>query len=275
LGLISEIMGSLRAPRRGNAGTGDRIAAVEAALGRLNHEREAASAKLNRNADRRTELLTIDDSDAEIAAVEADTDRRHRDLERLEAVEASLLAELAELRTGARAAEWRRLEAALLMAADAYLVAGRHACTALARYTGTVDEARAAGFEANAHPYIGPPTLIDGALFDAWESRRENLRSGKAPIPRLATPATAMLPPVRPPAPFPPTPQPAAPKPKPKRALRRDRSAAPDQRLVSILRDGMEIDGFQATVGDVIAVPAAAAQELLRAGSVDLVGGAL
>jgi hypothetical protein len=62
-------------------------------------------------------------------------------------------------------------------------------------------------------------------------------------------------------------PQPA---PKQKRPLRKD-TVAVGGRLVSVLRSGIDIDGFQAMTGDQIALPAEQAELLVRAGSCDYV----
>jgi hypothetical protein len=78
----------------------------------------------------------------------------------------------------------------------------------------------------------------------------------KQPVaaPKPAQPPVALAPPVKP-------------KPRP---LRKD-TVAVGGRLVSVLRSGIDIDGFQARAGDQIALPAEQAEQLVRAGSCDYV----
>jgi hypothetical protein len=70
------------------------------------------------------------------------------------------------------------------------------------------------------------------------------------------------------PQPVPTAPQ--QPAPKPRRPLRKD-TVAVGGRLVSVLRSGIDIDGFQTMTGDQIALPAEQAELLVRAGSCDYV----
>lgn len=55
----------------------------------LDVERQATSEALNKALDRRAGLLLQDDTDELIAAVDAETDRLHLALERLDAIEAA------------------------------------------------------------------------------------------------------------------------------------------------------------------------------------------
>ena len=113
MGLVSEIRGLIGAPRRGRpstrqpaATTAGRIVEIEAALGRLQRERETASQAIATASERRRELLLRDAPDGEIEKLERDVDRRHRDLERLELLETDLLRQLSDKRDVARTAEW-------------------------------------------------------------------------------------------------------------------------------------------------------------------------
>lgn len=63
-------------------------------------------------------------------------------------------------------------------------------------------------------------------------------------------------------------PQPA---PKPKRDPRRDTKVGEGERLVTIVRNGVDVAGFQAAIGDVLSVPIAVAEGLLRGGAADFV----
>jgi uncharacterized coiled-coil protein SlyX len=57
--------------------------------------------------------------------------------------------------------------------------------------------------------------------------------------------------------------------PKPKRVPRRDTAPGDGQRLVTILRNGVDVDGYQASNGDVLALPIAAAEALVKNGAAD------
>lgn len=63
----------------------------------------------------------------------------------------------------------------------------------------------------------------------------------------------------------------ALPAPTPKREPRRDTKVGEGERLVSIVRNGVDVAGFQAAIGDVLSVPVAAAEGLLRGGAADYV----
>ena len=196
MGLVSEIRGLIGAPRRGRpstrqpaATTVGRIAEIEAALGRLQREREAASQAIATASERRRELLLRDAPDGEVEKLERDTDRRHRDLERLELLETDLLRQLSDKRDVARSAEWNGRFAELCDSSTSHLEAARHALLRLAQLVQRIDQARAAGFEAEAHAFVGlAPQMLAADLLDSFEAELERLRDrhSAAPLRRSA-----------------------------------------------------------------------------------------
>ena len=59
------------------------------------------------------------------------------------------------------------------------------------------------------------------------------------------------------------------PVPRPKREPRRDTQAGKGERLVQILRTGVDVAGYQAGLGDVLSVPIAVAEGLVRGGAAE------
>jgi hypothetical protein len=123
-------------------------------------------------------------------------------------------------------------------------------------------------------PHVSFRGLLLTDLILAWE--RDVARSFPAKSAPVATPApkpavaAAVKPvpvaPAKPVAPVPPA-EPA--KPKPRREPRRDR-VAPNGRLVTLMRSGVELpDGTQGVVGDVVAMLATDAERLVMSGAGD------
>jgi hypothetical protein len=110
-------------------------------------------------------------------------------------------------------------------------------------------------------------------LIQMWVAEQDRVHAAPAPSPQ-PTPVAVVKPvpakpaakPVVPMTPVAPA-EPAKPKPRP---LRKD-TVAVGGRLVSVLRSGIDIDGFQCRAGDQIALPAEQAELLVRAGSCDYV----
>jgi len=79
VGLVSEIRGLIGAPRRGRPSTRQTAAAtagiaeIEAALGRLQRERDTATQAIATASERRRELLLRDAPDREVEALERDS----------------------------------------------------------------------------------------------------------------------------------------------------------------------------------------------------------
>ena len=54
-----------------------------------------------------------------------------------------------------------------------------------------------------------------------------------------------------------------------RRPLRRDSQVGEGERLITFLRTGCEVGGFQTIAGDVLAVPIVAAKDLVRSGAAE------
>jgi hypothetical protein len=116
-------------------------------------------------------------------------------------------------------------------------------------------------------PIVAFRGLLLPDLVAMWRNEMDRTFAAPAPQPAVAAvvaPAKPAARRVAPTAPVEPVP------PKPKRQPRRDKVAV-GGRLVTILRNGVEIDGVQCVVDDQVAVTIAQADSLLRAGAAELV----
>lgn len=138
------------------------VAEAEAALVKLNAERDAANETAKAATRRRADLLLVDGSESKIVEAEAATDAARLTIERLDAAEPLLLQRLAELRDVVRTKLRAKLIAEHEAVVGPYVEAHRLAAAAAAK----VHAARAALIqhrfqsEANALP-APPPFLID------------------------------------------------------------------------------------------------------------------
>lgn len=112
-------------------------------------------------------------------------------------------------------------------------------------------------------------------LLAIWTAENDRVFADPPAKPVIAAPRPAPAKPAEPEFGFgwtrrrnPPT-APPEPAPRPKRQPRRDAEAGPGKRLVTILRNTVDIDGVQAANGDVLAVAVATAEALVRGGAAD------
>ncbi|WP_371423287.1 hypothetical protein [Tardiphaga sp.] len=245
---------------------------VTTALSKLQEEREASSAALASFGQRRKALLLDDASDKEIAKLEAEMDSHHLRLERLELLEDDLLDRARKLRSVDRDKQLKVYLDKYFGAAAAYIVAHRAAARAVNGVTAIVDEARAAGFEHEFMAHVAPPpTMLDLSQIAVFESEIERISESAAGRERKIAPSA---PPSRR--------QPAA-KPAtagtPRRVFDGERAPAadrnpralfadvakPGEKLVTISRNGYEHpDGRSCKTGDVVALPKAIADAVVR-----------
>jgi hypothetical protein len=134
-----------------------------------------------------------------------------------------------------------------------------------------------------ALPHLAYRGLLLPDLIELWSNEQDRVfLSLAAPAPQPAVAAVvapkaaplAVAPPIAPkpaakPAPVVAPVAPVAPT-KPRREPRRDR-VAPNGRLISVLRPGLDVNGYKASIGDQIALSAEQAEVLVRAGSCDYV----
>ena len=155
MGLISELLGTLR----GKKATPRTVADVEAALARLAVERTAAREAVTAAMREREALLLEDESDARIADLDATADRSRLTLERVEKLEPMILEELQGAREAAKREQWRRLFAEKYVpAVVTFAEAHRAALEALEALNVIRGEAQSAGFgseAAHAMPPVG------------------------------------------------------------------------------------------------------------------------
>jgi hypothetical protein len=110
-------------------------------------------------------------------------------------------------------------------------------------------------------------------LVEIWGKEMDRFYAAPQPMP---TPARALSPPAR----QPPNLengsvslyQPSPPNARVRRALRCDSQAGDGERLISLLRSGVEVGGFQTIAGDTIAVPIETAKKLVASGAADFTG---
>jgi hypothetical protein len=109
-------------------------------------------------------------------------------------------------------------------------------------------------------------------LIEIWGKEMDRFYAPAQPMP---TPARALSPPAqRPPkmAPAVSNHQPPPPNARIRRALRCDSQAGDGERLICLLRSGLDIGGFQTIAGDTIAVPIETAKKLVSSGAADFAG---
>lgn len=120
------------------------------------------------------------------------------------------------------------------------------------------------------------PTITFGGLLlpdlvGLWAAELDRAFAGPQPrpAPAKAAPAPPRPKPIdtgrgRPVGPDPPPPAPRV-----RRPLRRDSEAGEGERLIIFLRSGVEVSGFQAIAGDVLAVPITTADGLVKSGAAE------
>jgi hypothetical protein len=278
MGLVADIKGLLSPrKRKGDGGDVEAVAAAEAALKALADARTAAQNAISSAATRRRGLLLADAPDDAIVALERETDDAHRTLERLELVEAEVLARLQEARAAARRAAWSELHARWTAAVPRYAVAMRSAIAERNKLLELAAEADGRGFsEARVIFELPPWTLADPAVIAAFEALAEQ-RAERAPWPRMPAPALPAPAAASSPKPSPIAPAPAASaSPQPPASMRTKRTRAPEPVAggveVKVLRAGFETpDGVGCDVGDTITLTPTMAHQAATRGAVEYV----
>jgi hypothetical protein len=288
MGWLGDLLKSGAKPKRS-------IAEVEKALSRLASKETEAREARDKATRRHDELLLIDGSDKQIAEADAEADRHRLTLERIEKARPLLLAEYEGLCDEATVARWRDHRARRLADATAY----RDSLRAANERRDAADATDAAG-EAEPYAFLTRSfTLLTRTVshdtlneLDAGLDRDRDLaiaaqaeadlrarlaqrpgRTASAPPPQAKTAPVTTLPIVVRTAPNIGTPAKlqAAPPPPPK--PKRERIVEPiaeGRKRYDVVRHGLEIDGTQYAVGDVIALKPAEAERLQRSGAVDL-----
>lgn len=296
MGLISELRSALTPGKRRGVDTAKELAAVERGLQRLKGERKAAKDAIASGAERRRDLLLLDDGDEQIVALEAEIDRHHRTLERLEIVEDELLRRLDELRDDRRSEQLAAFREEIGRPTAALVVAARAAAAAMADYRAVRNRMLTAGFAHEAAlllptpPHIGNGNLVASPeLIDIFEAEAERCQAVRttAPAPRASNPRQPGRPGPTPhgdigkrvavpggeprPRPAPPAP-PAPARSRPRRPLRplRRETAREGERVVTLLRSGVDYaDGDQSRIGDQISLSLDQADLLVQRGAAD------
>jgi len=265
MSLLAELRSLVLPTRKGVGHDAAAVRAAEAALARLADERTAAVAALASASARRRELLLADGTDESISALEADNDRHHRVLERLELIEGELLAALQQARVGARRAAWQAIHNEWNASVPEFCAAMREATRQFNRLLALRTRANNEGFASEAAATLEPPpwVLTDPTLIDNFEVVAERRAEGApalAPAPAPPVAARRVLP-----APAPP--------PGPVRAKRTHPPAPVEGGVeVVVLRAGFEAaDGTSCDAGEKITLPAEIARRAAEKGAVDYV----
>lgn len=265
MGLIGELLGSL-----GGKKSARTIESVEVALSRLTAERAAARESIARAMADRDALLLVDGSDAKISEADAIADRFRLVLERCDAIEPKLLAELTALRTEAKQARWRTLRSRYDAAAIEHASAMRSAVETAAVMLNINDEARSAGFEHETQAsFIPPARMVSTEALNQFEISIERARE----LARPAPPPAPVAPPPKvvavPKQAVKPAPVAVAPKPPPKPFT----PPVPDEHgnvKITIIRPGLEIAGrARPRSGEVVTLPHAEAMRIVQSGHAD------
>ena len=160
---------------------------LEGRLGRLADERRRLAAGQTERARRRRELLTIDETDEEIAELERESAAAELQIERLDESEPLILAELAAARGRRREAQWEKIKASYFPAAANYLRAVRLALQEYETVVKIRDEGLGAGFSTEVNSIFAvPPWAIKADLINAFE--REVERASTIGVPAIAAP---------------------------------------------------------------------------------------
>lgn len=269
MGFVSELLGRLTGS---NGRTEPRdIGAVELALARCSAERAAANKAIIDAVEARRQLIIRDATDAEIAALDTETDKHRLTLERCDVVQPELIAELQGLRTVARQKAWADFARRDDEASLEHLATMRAALVTLKVKHAIRDEADRAGFGAEASHFVPAPNIVDEPLLFAFEESAERARESRTrPTPRQAPTPAAVAPAV--PAPRRAIAQKAVASARPAAVQSRKaprpllhETAGEGEVLVTVIRPGLEtLAGVQTRYGDVIALPAAKASEAVR-----------
>jgi hypothetical protein len=248
------------------------IADVEKDLQRLGGARADAREAVARAMRERDRLLLVNGSDKQIAELDLAADKARLVLERCERAEPLLLAELQGLRTEARQARWSELRLKYDAEARAYAGALRMAVEKQAEMIALGDTARREGFETESNATFTPPArLVSNDALNDYEAaldRQADAQVATAPpaiaakaIPKAALKLAAVPRSAPPPAVKPPR-------------QRIIEEAGEGRKQYVVVRNGIEVGSRQLAVNDVVALEPAAAEPLLRSGSIDLYRGA-
>lgn len=276
MGLLQTIFGKTK-----DAASIDTIEAATAALARLNAEREAAEAVIAGAMQKRRDLLLIDGSDKQIAALDCEVDAARLAIDRCDAAAPSILARIQQLQTADRRALLATLEANLRVAEKALDAALAATLDPLDDYLEAVRQLDVAGFEReSAGLVVRPPLIGEGVLagrmaLENWRRSLEALRDARATAARPHVPAPAPIAKVVPLRP--------APAPEPYVSYRKQEPAKISEpvapgftRLEAIMNnvDGSELGVNRMLVrGDQIDLPAGVAARVLRGSAFSYVCG--
>lgn len=158
MGIVAEIFGRRRAETTGSSIVG--LEAAEEALAKLRRARGLAKAEISQAGAKRRALLLVDNSDREIEGLEKAVSAAELRLDRLDAGEPQLLADLAAARDQIRRAQWAEIRGRFLPAAEKYLSSARAARADLEAYLAIVREAHEAGFASEAQSFFVDPPIV-------------------------------------------------------------------------------------------------------------------
>jgi hypothetical protein len=263
MGLIADILGGLRP-----GGKPRTIAQVEAALAKLAAKRADARGVVTKSMQEREALLLVDDSEKQIAQLDAAADKARLVIERMERAEPLLISELQSLKTEARRKRWRDLREQYEAASRDYADALRDAIDKQAAMVALGDTARREGFEQEAVACFTPPMrMLTADGLNEFEVALDRQRDAQV-AERAAAPAPLVTPGKTTPKPAPKLAAVPLVKPKPRAPI--VETPAEGQIAVVVVKGGIEVAGRPPlATGDVIALPPVEAEKLLRSGSVD------
>jgi hypothetical protein len=179
MGLIQAIFG--RATKTIDASTLETVEEVQDALTRVKQQRQEQAAKISAATVRRSELLLLDDTDADIAALECDTEKAQLAIERLELMERELLQRLLALQDAKRRALWANLIERHNAATDDFIAKYEAALLAKKVMIWIVEDARRHGFIYEAKSLTEPLHLLTEEALENFRFYREKNRPQDLP----------------------------------------------------------------------------------------------
>ncbi len=173
----------------------DSADAVIKALARVESERAEAASTIDRALEQRRDLLLRDETDKQIAALDAAVDAAHLVLERLELAEPQLHARLREFLDAERRQRLAELRHDYDDAAKALDAAMDRALEAFAEHQKVVQQLDAEDFSAEGRefiippPYLGNGIAISAETLELWRQQRDRAAAVALASPWPAKPA--------------------------------------------------------------------------------------
>lgn len=177
MGFLQKVFG-----RNKSAETIDSLASAEAALSKLNAERDAARSVIASASERRRQLLLADAADESILEIDHEADAARLTVERCDLHEPDVLNRIRELQGAARRELLARLEADLDRATSALDASISETIVAFRKYQNAITAIASSNFSTSSYPTlpsINDAILLNPALIENWRRERERLADAK------------------------------------------------------------------------------------------------